>query len=585
MKKLFTKLKTWKSNEQERITIEWVRQILLKSFLIILTVATIVNMIILFFTEGTFSYFSIVVIAIAIVSLILLKFGKYNLSSYILILAMNFMIILRGLEIYSAYMFTFLSLILIMSGILAINPIFSIFLFLIDIIGIIIGVTTEKFTLGQPVDPNTGVYYANTITDLLPNILVAFIISMILHYIIYAIIKKLQEQFEILKQTQKKLIDQEKLISLQTLAGGIAHDFNNLLTSILGVLSLLNTDFNTDFIIPKETKLLIEEAEKASMRAKLLTTQLQNFSKSHKPEIEIIQNFEELIKDVVRFSSRGSNINPKIHIQEKLYRIKADRGQISQVIQNLVINAIQAMQEGGQLDIYLENSICSKENKYNLHPGDYLKIIFQDTGIGISENMLNSIFEPFFTTKKEGTGLGLYISEMIVKNHFGYIEVKSHVGKGTKFMVMLPAIPGISKNEIVQTKKLPVFSEKRILIMDDDAAILRTLEQMLKKINFTVDLTKTGSEACNKYEKSYKSGNPYDLLILDCTIPGGIGGQECTTLLQKMNPEIKIILSSGYEIPEIKERNDFETKVFFLHKPYTIEDLVSTLSQALHPQK
>jgi len=584
MQGLFTKLKKWISYEEERITIEWVRKILMNSFLIILMVATILNAIIILITDGTISAFSIVVTAISIFSFILLNIGHYNFSSYLVIFFLNLMIIFRGLEVYSAYMFTFLSVILILSGILVIKPIFTIFLFLIDIIGIIFGIISEKFTLGQPVDPDSGVYYANTITDLLPNILIAFIISLVLHYIINTMIKKQQEQFEILKQTQKKLIDQEKLISLQTLAGGIAHDFNNLLTSILGVLSLLNADFNSDFVIPEETKLLLEEAEKASIRAKLLTSQLQNFSKSHKPEIEEIHNFDELVKDVVRFSSRGSNIKPTIHIQEKLYLINADKGQISQVIQNLVINAIQAMREGGQLDIYVENSICTKDNNCNLPPGDYLKIICQDTGVGISENMINSIFEPFFTTKKEGTGLGLYISKMIILNHSGHIAVESQVGKGTKFTVLIPAIPVTSKNEIVQGKKTPNFSGNRILIMDDDIAILRTLHLMLKKLGLKVDTSENGSEAYDKYEKSNKEGTPFDIVILDCTIPGEIGGQKCTSLLQKLNPSVKVILSSGYEIAEIKERSDFETNVFFLHKPYTLKDLASTLSKVLNPQ-
>jgi signal transduction histidine kinase len=583
MQGLLTKLKNWKSNEQESITIEWVRKLLVTSLLIILMIVSIMNAIIFFITERSINESSTVVFIVSFLAFILLYKGHYNLCSYLLLFFMNLTIILRGLEIFSAYMFTFLSLILIISGILVIKPFFTIFLFLMDIAGIIFGIISEKFTLGQPVDPDSGVYYANTITDLLPNILVAFIVSLILHYIVNTIIKKQQLQFEILKQTQKKLIDQEKLISLQTLAGGIAHDFNNLLTSILGVLSLLNADFNPDFVIPEETKVLIEEAEKASIRAKLLTSQLQNFSKSHKPEIEIIQNFEELMKEVVRFSSRGSNIKPKIHIHENLYMINADKSQISQVIQNLVINAIQAMQEGGQLDIFVENTIYIKENNYNLPPGYYLKLIFQDTGIGIPENMINSIFEPFFTTKKEGTGLGLYISKMIVLNHSGHIEVESKVGKGSKFTVLIPAIPGTSINEIVYDKKIPYFSGNRILIMDDDNAILRTLEQMLKKIGIIVEISTTGSEAYDKYEKSDKEGNPYDLLILDCTVPGGIGGQECTTLLQKMNPDVKIILSSGYEIDEIKERNDFETKVFFLHKPYTLNDLASILSKALNP--
>lgn len=584
MQGLFTKLKKWKSDKQERISIEWIRKIMMNSFLIILMVATIMNGIIILITEGIISAFSMVVSAISIFSFILLNKGYYNFSSYIVIFFLNLMIIFRGLEVFSAYMFTFLSLILILSGILVIKPIFTIFLFLMDITGIIFGLISGRFTFGQPVDPDSGVYYANTITDLLPNILISFIVSLVLHYIINTIICKQQQQFEILKQTQKKLIDQEKLISLQTLAGGIAHDFNNLLTSILGVLSLLNADFNSDFVIPEETKLLIEEAEKASIRAKLLTSQLQNFSKSHKPEIEIIQNFKELIKDVVRFSSRGSNIKPKTHIQENLYMINADKGQISQVIQNLVINAIQAMTEGGQLDIYVENSFYSKDNKYNMHPGYYLKIIFQDTGVGISENMINSIFEPFITTKKEGTGLGLYISKMIVLNHFGHIEVKSQVGEGSKFTVLLPAIPGTSKSEIVHDKKIPNFSGNTILIMDDDNTLLRTLEQMLKKIGITVELSTTGSEACDKYEKSDIEGNPYDLLLLDCTIPGGIGGLECITPLKKINPNVKLILSSGYEIAEIKKRNDFGSTVFFLHKPYTIQDLANTLSRALNPK-
>ncbi|MHA1719822.1 MAG: ATP-binding protein, partial [Promethearchaeota archaeon] len=546
----------------------WIRKILMISFIFILMFVSIINAIILFVTESAISYFSIIVFIISSLSFVLLHYGKYTTSSHLLIISINLMIILRGLEVYSAYMFTFLSLILIISSILAINPIFSVGLFLMDIIAILIGLKLHKFTLGQPIDPDTGIYYANTITDLLPNILISFIISMVLHYIIITIINTQQRQFDILKNTQKKLIEQEKLISLQTLAGGIAHDFNNLLTSIMGVLSLLNSDFEGS----KETKELIEEAEKASIRAKLLTSQLQNFSKSQKPEIELIDNVKDLVKDVVRFSSRGSHIKPKIHFQDNIRQIEADKGQISQVIQNLVINAIQAMPDGGNLDIFLQNVYISKSNEFNLPKGYYLKIDFQDTGIGISEKIIETIFDPFVTTKKEGTGLGLYISKIIIKNHSGFIGVKSKNGKGATFTVLIPTISQFSKIEQIKRKDLNEISG-RVLVMDDDKAILKTLNLMLRKLGLTVELSENGTEAFEKYLKAYKEGNLYDFLILDCTVPGGKGGEECLADIKKINPNVKAILSSGYKINEFQKEYNNESSILFLHKPYTINDL------------
>ena len=235
------------------------------------------------------------------------------------------------------------------------------------------------------------------------------------------------------KKMEKELLKSQKMESLSVLAGGIAHDFNNLLTAILGNISIAKTAANSS----NNTTVFLTEAEKASMRAKGLTQQLLTFSKGGAPIKETIY-IDEIIKDTVSFALRGSNIRSVFSISDNLYPVEVDKGQISQVINNLIINAIQAMPEGGTIHVSVENISVEKKNPLSFMAGKYIKISVEDHGVGIPEKHIQKIFDPYFTTKGKGSGLGLATAYSIVKKHEGNISVESKDGIGTTFYVYLP---------------------------------------------------------------------------------------------------------------------------------------------------
>lgn len=387
------------------------------------------------------------------------------------------------------------------------------------------------------------------------------------------------------KKIEEELLRAQKLESLGVLAGGIAHDFNNLLTAILGNISLVKLYGNPE---GKEYKRLTE-AEKASLRARDLTQQLLTFSKGGAP-VKKVTFIKELIRESASFAQRGSNVKCEFSIAENLWPLEVDEGQISQVINNLVINAQQAMPQGGVIKIIAENvsrgeqtiHLGSTVNGIQLKEGKYVRIMVEDHGIGIPEEHLSKIFDPYFTTKQKGSGLGLAVTYSIIKNHDGYIGVESKLGVGTKLHIYIPVNDSKISELINLVKESPVEGKGRILVMDDEEIVRGVLFEMLSQIGYEVGFARDGSEAIDLYIKAKDGDKPFDVIIMDLTIAGGMGGKEAIKKLLEIDPDVRAIVSSGYSNDPVM--SDYMKYGFIgvVNKPYKTEELSTTVHQVLN---
>ena len=380
------------------------------------------------------------------------------------------------------------------------------------------------------------------------------------------------------KKAEKELHKMAKLTSIGTLAGGIAHDFNNILTGIYGNISLAQLELSENH--PGFE--FLKEAEKSMTRAIQLTKQLLTFSKGGTPVKENV-NISKIIHEIVNFDLSGSNVKPVFKKSDNLWNAQIDKGQIGQVFSNLTINAKQAMPEGGHLYISMENVAITDQQIVSLKEGDYIKITVQDEGTGIDKKHFDKIFDPYFTTKQTGNGLGLATTFSIIQQHNGHIEIDSELGKGTTFVVYLPA----SKSEIDETEKhskikpIPVKQSAKILVMDDEEVICKLVTEMLKGIGFFAETVCDGEKAIEKYKESIQNKIPYDVIILDLTIPGGMGGKETIKHILDINHDAKVIVSSGYSSGSTMA--DYKEYGFrgILSKPYTMTKLRKVLNEVL----
>ncbi len=313
------------------------------------------------------------------------------------------------------------------------------------------------------------------------------------------------------------------------------------------------------------------EAERASVKAKDLTQQLLTFSKGGAP-VKKTTALTGLLRDSASFSLRGSNVRCKLSIPDDLWHVEVDEGQINQVINNLIINADQAMPEGGTIRVMAENITLSDQYVLPLKSGNYIKISIEDQGVGIPKEHLSKIFAPYFSTKNEGSGLGLAISFSIIKNHDGYISVASQLGIGTTFYIYLPA----SQKEILiiqDDEESPIVGKGRVLIMDDEDSVRDVAGEMLKSIGYEVEFARDGDEAIELYKKAKELGQPFDAVILDLTVPGGMGGKEAVRKLIELDPKVKAVVSSGYSTDPVMA--DFRQYGFksIVAKPYMVKEL------------
>lgn len=387
-----------------------------------------------------------------------------------------------------------------------------------------------------------------------------------------------------LKHTYEQLYHAQKMESVGILAGGIAHDFNNLLTVVIGNLSLARKD------IDPEDKIfnVFLEAEEASLRAKDLTHKLLTFSKGGEPIKKII-SIAKLIKESVNFAIRGSNVKCKFEIPDNLRNIDADEVQITQAISNIIINADQAMPVGGMIRVWCENVTIPRKNENTILPDneEFVKISIEDHGTGILKEHISSIFDPFFTTKKKGSGLGLATAYSIINKHGGQITVESAVGTGSTFYIYLPAAQEeVSPKAAVDViEKPPASSGEKILVMDDDENIRFLLKEILTTYGYVTESACDGAQAIELYKKAQESGNPFDLVILDLTIPGGMGGKETIEELVKIDPDVSGIVSSGYSNDAIMANYKNYGFKGVISKPYMPDDLVRIVQDVFNSPK
>ena len=377
------------------------------------------------------------------------------------------------------------------------------------------------------------------------------------------------------KKMEQDLIRMQKIESLGILSGGIAHDFNNVMTGVLGNISLAKIWAESD----EKVKEILIDAENACFRAKELTQQLITFAKGGSPIKETIP-IKGLIKDLTIFTLSGSNVKAKFDIPDDIWPVEVDGGQISQVINNLVLNADQAMPEGGIIEVKCENVEINKEDILPLKTGRYIRITIKDQGCGIAREHIDKIFDPYFTTKQKGSGLGLSTVYSIIKRHDGYISVESEIGLGSTFYVYLPA----SEKETYEKReeeKDPIYGKGRILLMDDEEIVRNVANKMLTTLGYEVELIEDGVKVVELYKTAKDSGRPFDIVIMDLTIPGGMGGKEVIMKLLEIDPYIKAIVSSGYSIdPVVSEYEKFGFKGF-LTKPFNIVEIGKVVNKVL----
>jgi len=368
----------------------------------------------------------------------------------------------------------------------------------------------------------------------------------------------------------------KKIESIGVLAGGIAHDFNNLLTSIMGNISLAKR-----FIEPgNKAYERLAATEKATHRAQDLTYQLLTFSRGGAPILKPV-SIDLVAKESVNFALSGTNIRSTFTVDKDLWPVEIDEGQISQVMQNIITNAIEVMPRGGIIEVSLENMHIAEQNGLPLQAGRYIKIAVLDQGSGIPQEHRDKIFDPFYTTKSSGSGLGLAICYSIIKKHKGLITFETEENNGTCFHIYLPASEKQPLADIKE-KDTIMHGKGRILVMDDNGAVLETASEMLCHLGYQVELAKDGIEALNFYRKAMEAGQKHDAVILDLTVPGGVGGREAMQMILELDPGARCIVSSGYSNdPVMKEYTKYGFKGM-VQKPYKLEKLSRSVHEAIN---
>lgn len=382
------------------------------------------------------------------------------------------------------------------------------------------------------------------------------------------------------RKMEEELLKVRKLESVGVLAGGIAHDFNNILSAILGNVELAAYRVGGE---DSRTASLLHDARKATVRAAKLTEQLLTFSKGGDP-LKEITSLPELITEAAEFVLHGSQVASEYKYPEDLWMVDVDSGQIGQVIQNITLNAKHAMPEGGTVSIQCTNiEDAASEALLSVDKGDYVRISIQDTGVGIPKEVIDKIFDPYFTTKQEGSGLGLAICHSIINKHDGYLTVLSTPGKGTTFTLYLPAIRLKEDERKVTEKRKDVSAVKaaRIMVMDDEKMLRDVAYAQLTILGHEAILVNDGAQALNRYQELLDAGTPVDIVIMDLTIPGGMGGQEAAEKLLQIDPSAKIIVASGYSNdPAMANYRDYGFSAA-VAKPFDLQQLSNAIASIL----
>ncbi|UCH93736.1 MAG: cache domain-containing protein [Candidatus Aminicenantes bacterium] len=385
------------------------------------------------------------------------------------------------------------------------------------------------------------------------------------------------------KRMEEELLRAHKLEALGLLAGGIAHDFNNLLTGIMGNISLAKATSSPGDKIYKR----LVQAEETTVKTKQLTQQLLTFARGGAP-VKKVHTVSDLVRESVSFALRGSNVKCEFTLSGDLWAVEVDEDQINQVLDNLIINAVQAMPEGGTINVSADNVSSGKDTGLPLAPRKYVKIAVRDHGTGIPQELQKKIFDPYFSTKPKGSGLGLASAYSIIKKHEGYIDVESQPGKGSTFTIYIPASHKEVPTPAPETTGKRLEEEimkgdksERVLVMDDEGVVGDVVASMLIFLGYRPEVVPGGGEAVREYKKALEMNRPFKVVLMDLTIPGGMGGAETIKKLLEIDPHVRAIVSSGYSNDPIMA--NFKKHGFraCIKKPYQLKDLKRTLKQVM----
>ena len=377
------------------------------------------------------------------------------------------------------------------------------------------------------------------------------------------------------RKLEEQLVSNQKLEALGMLAGGIAHDFNNLLTGVFGYLELARLYAAS---APKAADTM-SKATALIEKARGLTSQLLTFSKGGTPVLAPV-HLTDLLAKSAQFALSGSNVACATQVAPDLWPCQGDQRQIDQVFDNLLINARQAMSDGGQVSLAAENVVLDANADVPLPPGRYVRVTVADQGPGIPKELQSRIFEPFFTTKAQGTGLGLATTHSIVRKHRGHIEVSSEPGQGARFSVYLPAAEAAVETAPARPGETPA-TRCRVLLLDDEPHVREVLQQMLAQLGHDVRAVADGPAALAAFAQARTAGQPFDLLLLDLTIPGGFGGREVLARVRALDPAVPAVAVSGYAAdPSMTDpaTGGFADQV---SKPCTTQDLAAVIDRVL----
>ena len=376
------------------------------------------------------------------------------------------------------------------------------------------------------------------------------------------------------QKSEAELLKESKLESVGLLAGGIAHDFNNILQGIIGNLSLARMNAHS-------TEKMLERlagVEKSAMRAKDLTQQLVMFARGGAPIRKQVQ-LTTSVKDATLFALHGSNVHCEFSLPTDIWPVDVDEGQFRQVINNIVLNAVQAMPEGGKIEVRAENVEFTAGFLPPLAAGKYVKISIRDFGTGIRPEHLPRIFDPYFTTRKQARGLGLASAYSVIRKHDGQINVETQVGRGSTFHIYLPASLKAAETTVPEGDQKRFFGHGRVLVMDDEADILMLVREMLELMGYEVEVARDGAEALQRYMASKR--RPFSAVIMDLTVPEGMGGKEAIRRLTELDPGVKALVSSGYSYDPVMA--NFREYGFsgVIPKPYVMEELGRVLEEVI----
>ncbi len=383
------------------------------------------------------------------------------------------------------------------------------------------------------------------------------------------------------KRAEAEVRKAERLQALSRLAGGIAHDFRNYLTVVLGKISLVKMDLTPDELLYSR----LTSAEGAALRAKELSEQLLTFAEGGAP-VKRPTSIAELLREATTFALRGTNVSAIFQVADDLWPLEADPGQVGEVIHNVVVNAAEAMPTGGAVTVMARNLPVDEAASAAL-PGPCVEIIIQDEGVGIAPDDLPMIFDPFFSRKGIGDGLGLTTAYSIVRSHDGTLHVSSRIGEGTTCTLRLPAAPSLAVPPHVAFVR-PQVHKGRILVMDDEDFVRECVVDMLAALGYDAQAACEGEEAIRQYMQAQAAGHPFDAVILDLTVRGGLGGKDTISRLQAFDPQVRAIVTSGYSQDPILADHKHYGFCNVIPKPYRLDELcavvLTTLGESSVPE-